>query len=269
MLNVQWSSVSVGKHIPGVQGNSSHRGHRLLQCIPNRVQSRVSQLLVLAMTYFAYLNFTFSSSNATLNFTASEVDVLSLGVSGPSLELAVVVHTASSMLSQEALATILQRATNAIYQATGKIITGITPTPPSASLLPLSTPFPPTQDSGGGILSFLPNALTSLPLPMLIGVIAAGVILLLIIIIFLISTTVIMWGYMMGLWWSHLSSVFPFVSEENAATSPGCKDWISSKWSQLVHPDWTGRLIICLKMPFSYTYIVDIVYYITFVLYAP
>ena len=138
------------------------------------------------------LHYTFSPSNATLNFTASEVDVLSLGVSGPSLELAFIVHTASSMLSQEVLATILQRATNAIYQATGKIITGITPTPPSASLLPVSTPFPPTQDSGGGILSFLPNALTSLPLPMLIGVVAAGVTLLFIIIIFLISTTVIM-----------------------------------------------------------------------------
>ena len=34
-VNLQRSSVSVGKHIPGVQGSSSHRGHHLLQCIPN------------------------------------------------------------------------------------------------------------------------------------------------------------------------------------------------------------------------------------------
>ena len=68
-----------------------------------------------------------------------------------------------------------------------------TPSPSPASLLPVSTPVPPTQDSDGGrILSFLPNALTSLPLPVLIGVIPAGVALLLIIIIFLISTIVIM-----------------------------------------------------------------------------
>lgn len=68
-----------------------------------------------------------------------------------------------------------------------------TPIPSPASLLPVSTPVPPTQDSGGGrILSFLPNTLTSLPLPVLIGVIPAGVALLLIIIIFLISTIVIM-----------------------------------------------------------------------------
>ena len=170
------------------------------------------------------------------------------------------------MLSQEALAAILQRAANAIYQATGKIITGITPTPPSASLLPVSTPYPPTQDSGGGILSFLPNALTSLPLPMLIGVIAAGVILLFIIIIFLISTTVIMWGYTMCLWWKPLVIWFLLFQKRTLQQVQGAKtEPQTSEASSFVHPGLVDSLT-CLKMPFSYTYVVDIVYYMTFVL---
>ena len=83
-----------------------------------------------------------------MNFTANTMEVLSLEVSGSSLELVVVVYIpfTASLLPQEALGNILLGATSSIYQATGKIVTEITLyTPPlSTSLLPAPTPFPIT-----------------------------------------------------------------------------------------------------------------------------
>jgi len=78
------------------------------------------------------------------------VEVLSLEVIGSSLELVVVLYISSnaSLLPQVALGNILLGATGSIYQATGKIVTGITlytyTLPLSTSLLPAPTAFPMT-----------------------------------------------------------------------------------------------------------------------------
>lgn len=135
-----------------------------------------------------------------MNFTANTMEVLSLEVSGSSLELVVVARIpyTTSLLPQEALENILLGASSSIYQATGKNITEITLYSPPLSTLshPMATPSSPTLDNSGGgssgILSFLPDTITSLSLPVLVGAAIVGTTLLLIIIIFLISSVVVL-----------------------------------------------------------------------------